>query len=462
MSRKSLALAGLSTALLSCIGTPAVAQSTVPLVSVSMAEDKGTTVVTAPAEAPCTVCTPEAATALNFGGPWQTRAKLTGDWGGWRNDLANCHGITFNGSFTQFYQGVESGGRDNNYFYGARLDNLINIDGEKAGLMKGSFINLHAETLFGQSANFAAGTVLPVSQGQIFPVPNETVTALTGVKYTQFLSKNFAVFGGKLNTLDDFNQPYASGRGVDAFMNTSMCLPVVVARTLPYSTLGAGFVVLNDNQEAIFSFAALDTNNTPTNTGFPNFLDNGVVLMAQATLPVNFNGLPGHHSIGGTYSTGQYRSNDRNAYFDPYEGIIDIRPQEQGSWSIFYMFDQALFADCCNPKRTWGIFGNVGLADENPSPIRWAGNIGFGGASLATSRQHDTWGVGYFYNGLTQNIKDFAPRILPLSDESGVETFYNLGITPYWHFTTDFQVIMPGKERIDTTFVLGLRMKLDF
>lgn len=462
MSRKSLALAGLSTALLSCIGTPAVAQSTVPLVSVSMAEDKGTTVVTAPAEAPCNVCSSDAAAALNFGGPWQTRAKLTGDWGGWRNDLANCHGITFDGSFTQFYQGIESGGRDNNYFYGARLDNLINIDGGKLGLMQGSFLNLHAETLFGQSANAAAGTVLPVSLGQLFPVPNETVTALTSVKFTQFLSKNFAVFGGKINTLDGFNQPYAGGRGVDAFMNTSFGLPVVAARTVPYSALGAGFAVLNDNQEMIFSFAALDTNSTPTTTGFPNFLDNGIVLMALATLPVNFNGLPGHQSIGATYGTGRYRSIDRNSYFDPYEGLINTSPTEEGSWSIFYLFDQALFADCCNPKRTWGIFGNLGIADDNPSPIRWAGNIGFGGASFVTSRQYDTWGVGYFYNGLSQNVKDFAPRILPLSDESGVETFYNLGITPYWHFTTDFQVIMPGKERIDTTFALGLRMKLDF
>lgn len=418
--------------------------------------------VTAPSETPCNICSPDAAAALNFGGPWQTRAKLTGDWGGFRNDLANNHGITFDGSFTQFYQGIDSGGREQKYFYGARLDNLINIDGEKLGLMKGSFINLHAETLFGESANAAAGTVFPVSLGQLFPVPNDTVTALTGIKYTQFLSENFAVFGGKLNTLDGFTQNYAGGRGVDAFMNTSFGLPLVVARTVPYSTWGGGFAVLNDNKEVIFTMAALDTNNTPTTTGFNSFFDNGVTLMAQATLPVNINGLPGHQGIGGTYSTGTYRSIDRTSYFDPNQGIINTSPVEQGSWSLFYLFDQALFADCCNPKRTWGIFGNLGIADDNPSPIRWAGNIGFGGASLFTCRQNDTWGVGYFYNGLSDNVKDFAPRVLPLGDEQGIEVFYNLGVTPYWHITPDLQVVLPGRERFDTAFVLGLRMKLDF
>lgn len=463
MSRKSLSLT--ATALLSCIGAPAYAQSPVPLVQLSVLEDKvpaASTSAAAPAETSCDVCSPAAAAALNFGGPWQTRSKLTGDWGGFRNDLANCHGITFDGSLTQFYQGIDSGGREQKYFYGGRIDNLINIDGEKLGLMKGSFINLHAETLFGESANFAAGTIFPVSLGQIFPMPDDTVTALTGIKYTQFLSKNFAVFGGKINTLDNFNQPYAGGRGVDAFMNMSFGLPMVAARTVPYSTWGGGFAVLDDKEQVIFTMAALDTNNTPTTTGFNSFFDNGVTLLAQATLPVTINGLPGHQSIGGSYSTGSYRSVDRNSYFDPSQGIINNSPIEQGSWSIFYLFDQALFADCCNPKRTWGIFGNLGIADDNPSPIRWAGNIGFGGASLATSRQYDTWGVGYFYNGLSNNVKNFAPNVLQVGDESGFELFYNLGVTPYWHITPDFQVILPGREQTDTTFAIGLRMKLDF
>lgn len=468
MFAKRLAALGCSAALLSIVPSAIQAQEPVPTVTIHWnGDDKAAATSTAPAGAsaesnPCNVCNPAAAAMLDFGGCWQTRLKMTGDWGGFRNDLANCRGITFDTSWTQFYQGVDSGGRDQNYFYGGRLDYFLNVDGEKAGLMKGSFLTLHGETIYGLSANLAAGTVFPVSLGQIFPAVNETETALTGIKYTQFLSQNFAVFGGKINTLDEFKQPYAGGRGVDAFMNISFGLPMVLARTVPYSSWGGGVAVLDNNQEALFSFMALDTNSTPTNTGFDTFFNNGVTMIAMASLPVNFNGLAGHQTIGGSFSTGSYRTLDRTAYFDPEEGVFIPNPQVQNSWSIFYMFDQALMADSCNPKRTWGIFGTIGIADEDPSPIRWAGSIGFGGASLASSRQNDTWGVGYFYNGLTDNLKNFAPNLFPLKDEQGVEVFYNVGVTPWWHITPDFQVILPGRERIDTALLFGLRMKLDF
>ena len=468
MFSRPLAFLGLSASLMAGFSTAAHAQILPPSTPVIIwnddkpAQQPAAATPAATTAAPCADCGSPAAPAPDFGGCWQTRSKLTGDWGGFRNDLA-CRGITLDASLTQFYQGVLSGGRDEDYFYGGRLDYFLNIDGEKAGLMKGSFISLHAEQIYGLSANSAAGTFLPVSVGQIFPNPTGNDIALTGIKYTQFLSENFAVFGGKINTLDEWKQPFAGGRGVDAFMNMSMSLPPVLARTVPYSSWGAGFVVLKD-LEPVFTFAALDTADSTRNTGFTNFFDNGVTLMATATLPVKLNCLPGHHTIGGTYSTGSYTSLDRTSYFDPNDGGFAFmgETKRQGSWSLFYAFDQALGMVCCDPKRTWGIFGSIGIADEDPSPIRWAANIGIGGSSPITSRTGDTFGLAYFYTGLTDNLKEFAPRVLPLRDEQGIELFYNLGVTPWCHITPDFQVVLPGRDRFDTAVLFGLRMKIDF
>src|SRR6187200_2845365 len=44
-----------------------------------------------------------------FGGPWNTRQKLTGDWGGLRDQFRD-HGFTFDVSATNYYQGIVSGG----------------------------------------------------------------------------------------------------------------------------------------------------------------------------------------------------------------------------------------------------------------------------------------------------------------------------------------------------------------
>ena len=80
-----------------------------------------------------------------FAGPLLERPKLTGDWFGTRSELAG-HGITFDVSNTQFYQGVTSRGLEQEFRYGGRNDYFVNGTGEKLGLWKGSFLTLHGET----------------------------------------------------------------------------------------------------------------------------------------------------------------------------------------------------------------------------------------------------------------------------------------------------------------------------
>ena len=71
------------------------------------------------------------------------------------------------------------------------------------------------------------------------------VGALTDVRFTQALSENFVLYAGKINTIDNVQQPFMPGRGLDAgFMNASLVWNVILARTLNYATLGAGAAVL--------------------------------------------------------------------------------------------------------------------------------------------------------------------------------------------------------------------------
>lgn len=386
-----------------------------------------------------------------------------------RRDELQDNGWTFNLSTTQFYQGVASGGIDRDFRYAGRNDYFLNIDGEKAGLWRGLFVTLHGETRYGETVNFSSGAIMPPNVGMLFPAPNGSVSGLTAVKVTQALSENFIVFGGKLNLLDELVQPYAGGRGVDAFMNAGLAFPVAAARTIPYSTLGAGFAVLRD-MAPVFSLMVLDTNNTPTSSGFESFFDNGATMVARLDLPVSFLDLPGHQGLWGTYSSGKYNDLRPTAYFDPNYGPMVNFAQDTGSWSVFYSADQALFVDPCNPKRSWGLFTNIGLADDGPSPVRWSANVGLGGSSPFQSRPLDTFGVGYSYVGYSSPVKELAPVLLPVQDDQAVEVFYNYAVTPWFHLTPDLQVLIPARERtlppgaqsIDTAVVLGLRAKITF
>lgn len=372
-------------------------------------------------------------------------------------------------SSTQFYQGVSSGGIRNLFSYAGRNDYYMNVDGEKAGLWKGLFIDLHGETRYGNTINEDTGAIMPANVAMLFPKPTGTVTALTGVKVTQFLSDQFLVFGGKLNMFDQLLQPFGAGRGVDAFMNIGLTFPIPLARTVPYSTLGAGFAVLHEMQP-IWSFMVLDTNNTPTTSGFESFFDNGVTLLSAVNIPVQFLGLPGHQGVGGSYSSGTYNNLEPTAYFDPNVGTVVSFGSTSGSWSVYYSADQALYVDPTNPMRSWGLFTNIGLADNGPSPVRWSAAVGLGGSSPLASRPLDTFGVGYSFVDYTSPVKDLAPRLLPIENDQAIELFYNAAVTPWCHLTPDFQVLLPAKERtlppnaqnIDTAIVIGLRAKIDF
>jgi porin len=298
---------------------------------------------------------------------------------------------------------------------------------------------------------------------QSLPNSNGPVTALTGVKFTQALSENFLVYAGKINTLDGFNQPFTGGaRGVDGFQNTGLLFNPVLTRTVPYSTFGAGFAILNKDHEPVFTAGVYDTNNTPTVSGFDTFFDNGVTTFAGASLPTKFFGLPGHQNVFGTYSTGTYFDLEPSPYFNPIEGLVLQSPTKKGSWALTYAFDQAVVVSADDPKRSWGVFGNLGLADSNPSPFHWSASAGVGGASPFAGRTQDTFGIGYFYLGVSESLKELAPRLLPIRDEQGVELFYNFAVTSWCHLTPDLQVVNPGREQADTLLSFGLRAKIDF
>jgi len=407
--------------------------------------------------------TSTASQPVPFGGPWMSRPKLTGDWLGLREQLRD-NGLTFDISSTQYYQGTASGGLQDTFRFGGRDDYLVNVDGQKAGLWQGLFINLHGETVYGDSVNLATGAVVPVNIGRAHPVFFGTETALTAVKFTQALSENFIVFAGKINTIDNVQQPFMPGRGLDAgFMNAAFVWNPILGRTLNYATLGAGAAILAGGYPVV-TLTVYDTNNDSTTSGFNVLFDNGAILYPTVSLPTTFFGMPGHQSVWGAYSSGRY------AIVSP-ESLNLIPPVLQGappttlshgSWWISYLFDQALWADPTDKTRSWGVFGNVGISDGKPNPIHWSAIFGIGGSSPLPNRKLDTFGIAYYYLGFSDDFKEVARAITPVRDERGLELFYNVGVTPWCHVTADLQVITPIQERAETSLVLGLRAKIDF
>src|SRR5881396_2341810 len=229
------------------------------------------------------------------------RSKLTGDWWGVRDTLSS-QGFALGVSLTQFYQGVVAGGNGRDFEYGGKLDYYLNFDGAKAGLWPGLSLTMHVETRYGEDVNDIEGMLAFANFNMAFPEAEKTGTGITALKLTQSLFDHVLLIAGKINTLDDFRLNFTGRNGLERFMNSAMVANIINARTIPYSTYGAGFAVFAYNGPE-FTFLVRDPNDHAASSDLDKLFANGVVLTSSIRVPVSPFGLSGTQVLGGNWSS---------------------------------------------------------------------------------------------------------------------------------------------------------------
>jgi porin len=383
---------------------------------------------------------------------------ITGDWLGARDALFDA-GIDLRTNLSQFFQGVASGGLRQTFPYGLKFDYFGTIEGEKLVGWEGLFVNLHAESRFGQSVNRDAGSLVPANFALEFPKAAGSASALTNVQFEQFLGPDFVVTFGKLNAADGVNiHPFLGGNGINRFMNEAFVLSPLYGRLIPYSTPGAGFSYLRDF-DPIFTFLVLDTNGRPDTAGVSHMFSNGATLFASLREPVTPFGLPGHQTLEAGYASGRFSPLTP----DDYIILPEISaPRRTGSWLVSYGFDQFLVIDPDDPAKGWGIFANISLADQTTNPVHWFLNLGVGGESPIPGRSADSFGVAYYYLATSSVLRQTLGPLAPGASEQGFELYYNAALTSWFTLSADIQAIDPGQFDARSAFLFGLRAKIDF
>ena len=391
-------------------------------------------------------------------GDFWTREHLTNGFWGLQPALAE-HGIVYEAELTQFYQGVANGGLEQTFKYGGKLDQFVIFEGEKLGLWKGFTAIMHAETRFGEDVLGAASAFDPVNINMLYPTLNNE-TAITGLQFNQSLNENWALTAGRINTLDLFQTLYPqTGRGVDGFMNTSIFLPLTVGTTIPLVFNGAGSLKMRE-EKIQGGVLVLDPRDIPTVSGFDDMFANGASIVGLWRVFTELGGRPGSHMFVGSWASGEFQFIDNPWPPVPDLGLI-VSPPQTGSWSLLYILEQQLWADVCNPKRNVGLLGQWGYSDPETNVYECVGNVSLQANGVLRGREADSMGIGWFYSGLSSDVKDGLAPLLELRDLTGVEAYYNAAITPWFHVTADLQVVEPGlRDAASTALLFGLRAKI--
>ena len=401
-----------------------------------------------------------------YSGDVFSRSTLSGDWGGARNDLA-AKGVTFDASLTQVEQGVVSGGKNGSWEYGGRANLRGLLDTQKLGLWPGGFFTAELEGNWSESVNGKTGALSPANTNQLFPLPTGDNVALPELSFAQFLSAYVGGVVGKLDTMSGDRNQFAYGKGDTQFLNLAFNINPVALVT-PYSTLGTGAIVLPtaDPNQAIVSFLVLSATGKASTDGFDDL--HGAVFSGEGRVRTNFLERTGHQLLGALYSNKQYTSIDQRLGF-----VIDNRAlaKRDGTWAVYYNFDQFLYETDKTAGRGIGLFGRFGASEGNPNPVQYFYSAGVGGKGLIAGRGDDQLGLGYYYSSINNpTLQHPFFRRSFLRDEWGFEAFYNVALTPWLLVTPDVQVIGPSQKRqitgllarqyIGTATVLGLRVQL--
>ena len=433
-----------------------------------------------------------------WGGDLWSRPRLTGSWGGFRDELGK-RGVVFDADLLLTPQGVLDGGRDTGWEFWGIAEYTLNVDTGKLGLWPGGFLRVYAGSSFGESLSNDSGALVPLNTTWLYPEPNEPSTGLMHATFMQFLHPKFGLLAGKIFTLDA-NHGEFSGNFRTQFMNTGLAIPMSLA-LVPISAYGGGVVVL-PWQGVALSALVLDPSGTPSNNDITEAFDDGVMVLATGAVDVKPFGLKGHQKLGVMWSDKTRLSLDQDPanlarllaterfpllgnpgpilrrilerFFPQLLVPVQRANREDSTWAMFYGFDQYLWHPGGDTTRGIGLFFTFGLSDGETNPVKYSYSMGIGGKGVVPGRPRDTFGVGW---ARTELSDDFLPFLrqrlgLGLDREDAVEIFYNAALTSWFNATASLQIIEPALTKklsssgrltdVDTTVVAGLRLHVRF
>lgn len=388
-----------------------------------------------------------------------TRDRLGGDLFGMRSTLGQ-KGMDIRMEATNFYHGDFAGSGPEAMEFGGKVDLFFAMDGQKAGLWPGLFLNVHGEYRYG-GVSAQAGALTPVNAAMISPRNDDEVFALTNVVLTQAFSESVLLSIGKFNTIDLADRNFLGGRGVEGFMNTSFVAPPIAGRTIPVSTLGAILSVLDDGKP-LFNIGVLDSRSPLTRPGFDGLDDDEMTFLADYTFHTNWGGLTGTHTFGGSYSTIDAFSLDSSDYLTPPNAPFIIPTRQGSSWQVSYTFEQYLCQDADDPTKGWGVFGMLAWSDGNPNPFEYSAVLGLGANGVCASRPNDNFGVGVFWNGVSRAFKQSAAPVAQVKDEIGAEIYYDMEVLPWFRVGADLQWVRPVIATNSDAYYFGFRSRVIF
>ncbi|MBW8016613.1 MAG: carbohydrate porin [Planctomycetes bacterium] len=398
----------------------------------------------------------------NYSGDLKTMPNLLGDWRSRRNQMAE-QGIIFEAGITGVVQTNTHGGTNTSKTAssGGSADYWLMFDTERLGFWPGGLWTFHAETLFGQNVFRHVRSVMPVSHDALLPRPDPGLTTLSELYLTQYFGFDLSVTVGKVDPSNLADKNAFANDERRQFMSTALTSNPILFPLAQYTALAVA-AEYKPLTWVSMSFFALDNNATVTRSGFDTAFQSpqGTTLGTELAFKVEPCGYKGTQRFGYAYSNRDFNRLDPDFRVNLPAGAGSGKKRDD--YVLWYNFDQYIFTEKDDPTQGIGLFGRYGYSNGKANVLDEFYSFGIGGKGIVEGRDDDTFGLGYYYAGVSNDF----PKANNLSHEEGIEIYYAAQMTKSVQVTQTLQWIGdPGAGGIKTNgdaVVLGLRLQIDF
>ncbi len=403
---------------------------------------------------------------------WQ---KLTGDWGGVRTALGD-KGVGFDVDVTQIMQGNAHGGRSthNGFRYSGSADLTLTLNTAKMGLWPGGMFLFHSDVRWGAGIDEKVGALLPVNFDAFKPYYDRDRCAMTLSEWIYFqslLDNKLVLLAGKLDGSRGFDQNAFANDERTQFMSLGLRNYPMMGQFLPYTNIGAGFIVTPVEWLRIAT-AIADTQGRAETTGFETTFHGPThtTVLHEWGFKVKPLEKEGNYRVGFVWSSKEFRHLQPRTPFrqtgplminlvglDMMGVLAPLLPTKESTdnVAVYANFDQWVWNEADDPKQGLGVFGRFGWARADVNPVEYFYSVGVSDTGLIPKRDKDVLGIGFFHANLSHDM----PSVF--AQETGIECYYNIEVAPWLHISPDLQIIVDpeGTDRFDTSIVYGLRMQ---
>ncbi len=383
---------------------------------------------------------------------WFQQEAMTGDWGGFRNDLEQA-GVTLSLEYYADFLANPVGGLEQSSAYSAGLYGTVELDFETLFGLTGT--SLYIGGVWDSGRNLSGDAI-----GNLFAVSNNfngrSLRLVQAYLEQELWDGVVEVAVGRLSTGDDFAASDLYGYYVSAAVNSnplSLNENVSAFTVAPFAEWGARVTVEPDEQ-FYFSLGGYlanpdieDLDASGVDLGFN--LDQGVLAIGEVGLHDPLGGfaadLPGRVAFGGYFDSGSF------------ERLDNGDRQEKGNYGFYLTAEQSLYREAANSDQglvAWSAFTFAPDAAINTLPF-----AAYGGAvylGLLPQRSDDATAVAFYYGSFSNHLEDQSYELV-------FEANHRFHLAPWLYLTPDMQyVVNPGGGGIPNALVVGMELGVEF